>query len=128
MQRQVTGLNAQGLANTAWSFAAVNWLDAQLTAVLAIEVQRRQIGFNAQELANARRDAETRPDRQCHVPVDQGPLGIAAGGLRGQKRKAEEETAPAGSGNAATATAAGGSASGAAETEEGVSQRKKKKK
>ena len=38
--------NVQGLANTAWAFATVNYRDEKLMAALAIAAERRLSKFN----------------------------------------------------------------------------------
>ena len=44
--------NVQGLANTAWAFATVSQLHAELFAALARAAQQRMGAFDAQELGN----------------------------------------------------------------------------
>ena len=51
-ERRVGDFNAQNLANTAWAFAKLGQLDAQLFTALAREAERRVGDFNAQNLAN----------------------------------------------------------------------------
>jgi len=52
MERQVSELNAQNLANTAWAFATVSRPEERLFTALAIAAERRVNELNAQELAN----------------------------------------------------------------------------
>ena len=51
-QSSVGDFNSQGLANTAWAFATLGQLDAQLFTALAREAERSVDDFNPQELAN----------------------------------------------------------------------------
>ena len=51
-ERRLDQFNAQELANTAWAFATVGQLDAQLFKMLAKMAERRLDELNAQNLAN----------------------------------------------------------------------------
>ena len=53
VERRPKECKGQGLANTAWAFAAVSLLDEMLLAVFQREAQRRMSEFDAQKLANA---------------------------------------------------------------------------
>ena len=52
MLQKVGNFNPQDLANTAWAFATLGQLDAQLFTALAREAERHAGNFNPQDLAN----------------------------------------------------------------------------
>ena len=51
-ERRLSEFNLQGVANTAWAFATVNYRDTELLAALAAAAGRRLNEFNSQEMAN----------------------------------------------------------------------------